>query len=34
MRALLRSLIIWALADAPPVEHDAAGLDKIASDAT
>jgi hypothetical protein len=31
MRALLRRLIIWALAGAPPVAHDAAGLDKIAA---
>lgn len=32
IRTLLRNLIIWALAGAPPVPHDAAGLDKIAAD--
>lgn len=29
MRALLRKLILWALAGAPAIPHDAAGLDKI-----
>ena len=32
IRTLLRKLIVWALADAPPYVHDAAGMDKIASE--
>lgn len=31
MRTLLRRLILWALAGAPPVAHDPAGLDAIAA---
>lgn len=30
MRAMLRRLILWALAGAPQTEHDAAGMDKQA----
>jgi hypothetical protein len=33
MRAILRRLIVWALGGAPPVAHDAAGLDRIAAEA-
>jgi len=32
MRKLLRKIIIWALAGAPSVPHDAAGMDKQARD--
>jgi hypothetical protein len=31
-RTMLRKVITWALAGAPETPHDAAGLDKIASD--
>lgn len=33
MRTLLRKLIQWALAGAPPVKHDPADLDKEAAQA-
>lgn len=32
MRALLRRIILWALAGAPATPHDAAGMDKQARD--
>lgn len=32
MRKLLRKLILWALAGAPPVRHDPADLDKFAAE--
>lgn len=32
MRSLLRKLILWALAGAPPGHHDPAELDKYAAE--
>jgi hypothetical protein len=32
MRALLRKLILWALAGGPEVKHDPADLDKAAAE--
>jgi hypothetical protein len=32
MRTLLRKIILWALAGAPEVKHDAEGMDKVIRD--
>ncbi len=32
MRTLLRKIILWALAGAPPVPHDPSDLDKYAAE--
>jgi hypothetical protein len=32
MRALLRKIILWALAGAPATPHDAEGMDRAARD--
>jgi hypothetical protein len=32
IRKMWRKAILWGLAGAPEIPHDAAGLDKIASD--